>query len=734
MSFQETLLHLRLITTKERLIVDFLKKRLQLNSDSWQTLLDFVSLEYCQGRIRLELSKERFAELIDEVRQELASQENRMEKSIHDDCLRAIHHLNWETCLDDPFLNELRENCAQIHFDNDLHSTLRSTHPLVFLRGNSRNYLYLQKSFHSELNILSGLSRLLTEPAGIAMTEQVSKERDSHELPRGDSIGIPDIFAMKEEPPTKVDVETRAIQEVFGSPHILGKCEETQVEYLFHERQVMAAYFASLSNFFIISGGPGTGKTSVLVQVLRTLLRTQVDLEVDQIALAAPTGRAKARMAESMKGALHKLTDFTADPKIAKDMTLNHTTDNAYTLHSLLYKQLQGSPEKLNYKLIVVDEFSMVDVSLFSLLIQSMKPDCRLILLGDMHQLPPVGQGSVLGNMSQSFTQTKASLSEDYLLRFRDLFSEVPMDHDQHGYELVSHRPHRLLNKMVVLTKTHRSEGDILKLAQGVNDSDIASVRSLLKQTEWRALPLHWPGRETSMVYVPPQISSARDVAHFYLKHHLSSTWKSTLGLIQDEYWNTGLEMNRITPSKESKLYEQLCVAFEPHVSMRILCLSHHGMSGTQEMNQLARGVLQPNLKSTDRRIHGELVMLTRNQNDLELYNGDSGMVFVFRHQSYVIFPCEGFYRVEPIERLHSLQSAFAISVHKSQGSEYTSILLVLPEYKSQLLTREILYTGLTRAKKLAFLQGEKVLLEEGVRRFVYRPSGLSDWLENISK
>jgi exodeoxyribonuclease V alpha subunit len=219
------------------------------------------------------------------------------------------------------------------------------------------------------------------------------------------------------------------------------------------------------------------------------------------------------------------------------------------------------------------------------------------------------------------------------------------------------------------------------------------------------------------------------DAAKKFLKAHLNNEWKSTLKELKSDFNESELP-NEITAVKAPVLFKYMKTIFEAHHDMRILALGHHGPSGTISLNQLARKLLDTDKKDPSKRIHGELVMVTRNQNDIGLYNGDSGIVVLLKKFRYVIFPLDNSYRVEPLERIHYIESAFAISVHKSQGSEYKEILIALPDHKSKLLTREILYTGITRAKQKAIIHGSAELFGEGVKRFVDRPSALSTWLE----
>lgn len=693
----QQLITLRVLTHKEKLMIQFLRERLNLSTENILETQDEVSLfltllcyENSQGRVRMEWNSHSLQRMTLALQEEY--QAHRNPETLDFTLADLEAHLKAASELDEQDIRTKLSLCLeekQLDFGKNLQLS-HSSRLLTHIQQGQRSFYYFQKNYHAEIEILEGVQTLLNKP-------QVE----------GEVQGL------------------QALQEVFSEPYILPKDDKTGEHFLFHERQVLAAYLASQSPFFIISGGPGTGKTSVLVQVLRTLMRTQVDLNVEEIALCAPTGRAKARMGESLVNSLAPLKEYSLGhpgvqrPDIEKDLSLTQCQENSFTLHSLLRRQLNGSQEKLNYKLIVIDEFSMVDVHLFALLIRSLPEGCRLILLGDMHQLPPVGHGSVLGDLSKSFTQSKATLSESLYQKLQGDLQNLKMDQSSQGYEITTTQSHKLLNKIVVLTKSQRSAEHILKIAQAANDGNVTSSKHLLQTSS---------ETQGQVQYLDSTLNTIQSSAKEFLSKHLSPQWKQSLQKLENQVQEELPPL--VTASQQEALHSLFTEIFQSHHNMRILCLGHQGPRGTLALNQLARQLLNPLVKDPTKRLHGELVMVTRNQNDIGLYNGDAGICFIFNHARYVVFPVESSFRVEPLERIHYIESAFAISVHKSQGSEYREILLALPERKNKLLNREILYTGLTRAKKVAKVFGEASLFAEGVKRYVDRPSALSEWLE----
>ena len=701
MSLLNLLIQLKVLSQKEKLIIQFLIERMNQTQLDVLTSQNDVSLfftlicyENALGKVRLEWSQANFKKILTGIVEEFEATKEIQKYEFTIDDIRA-QEKSVMSLIDSDIQKQLGKDLDELQFDLNRLAFGKTSQLICRVTQDDKTFYYFQKNYHAEIDILQGIDSLL-----------------SRKLESQDANETKDLSALKE---------------VFAEPFILPKDEETKEHYLFHERQVVAAYLASQSTFFIISGGPGTGKTSVLVQVLRTLTRIQPDLDMKDIALCAPTGRAKARMGESLVNSLGPLVEHTkkpgyvSRPDIEKDITLSKCQSNSFTLHSLLRNQLKGSEEKLNYKLIVIDEFSMVDVHLFALLIKSLPDDCRLILLGDMHQLPPVGHGSVLGDLSKSFTQTKATLSVDLYAEIKSLTTDIQMDNSEHGYGMTSQKNHKLLNKIVVLTKSQRSAEYILQLAKAANDGDFDQAKALLTDTSLS---------QGQVVYINPKDKEVNPSVKEFLKSHMTDKWKKSLNSISS-FVPDELPSPEITSQSHSKLHQALNQVFEAHHNMRILCLGHHGLRGTVSLNTLAREILSPKVKDPTRRIHGELVMVTRNQNDIRLYNGDAGIVLIVNKHKYIVFPVEKTYRVEPLERIHYVESAFAISVHKSQGSEYREIIMVLPENKTKLLNREILYTGITRAKKIVNLYGDAELFAEGVKRFVDRPSALSEWLES---
>jgi len=458
--------------------------------------------------------------------------------------------------------------------------------------------------------------------------------------------------------------------------------------------QRVAAIAAVTRRFSVISGGPGTGKTSTVVKVLALLLE-QAEVEVEEmqkqlkassnvrIALAAPTGKAAARLKESIMGGVSCADEVRA--LIPEDV---------FTLHRLL-GYLKGScsfrhnrENPLPYDIVIVDEASMVSLPLMAKLVDALRHDTRLVLLGDRDQLASVEAGAVLGDIcdtggshgfSPGFAALAAELSGD-LLPVQESIGPLG-------------------DAVVLLRKSYRfsSAGGIGTVGALVNAGDGAAAFAACLDP---ALP------DVSLA-PPPQAAAlgealgARIVAGFsaYLKQ----------------------------PTPEE--------AFAAFGRFRILCAMRSGPYGVEALNLLVQqrlaqaGLIQPR----GRWYAGEPVMITRNDYNLGLFNGDVGLILPDPESGgdlRAFFPsgAGAMRRVLPL-RLPDYESAFAMTVHKSQGSEFERVLLILPDRDAPLLTRELLYTAITRAKTSVEILASDEIFLTAVERRIVRRSGLRERL-----
>lgn len=442
--------------------------------------------------------------------------------------------------------------------------------------------------------------------------------------------------------------------------------------------QKVAAAVAVQKHLTVISGGPGTGKTSTVVRIL-ALLQQAADRPL-VIALAAPTGKAAARLQESIHKAREQL------PLVPG--LLEHIPLQAMTLHRLMgsrsdsvqFRHDVGNP--LPVDLLVIDEASMVDVALMAKVVAALPSEARLILLGDRNQLASVEAGAVLGDICGD--------NPGFTVGFRQRLERLT------GQRLPEAAPadNPLADAVVQLRHSYRfgARSGIGQLAEAVNRGESETAPHLLEREDLEDIRLlEEPG---------DPVGFAAAVYRHYLRRIVAGAGVA-----------------------------EVFAAFD---SFRVLCALRSGPTGVTGLNQEIRRYLERD-GLIERGVvwyPGRPVLITRNDHNLKLYNGDIGILLPDDSGELQICfqTAAGVRRVSPA-RLPPHETAFAMTVHKSQGSEFERVLLVLPERESALLTRELIYTGLTRSRREFILSDRHGLLVPAVARRTRRASGLRDRL-----
>lgn len=443
--------------------------------------------------------------------------------------------------------------------------------------------------------------------------------------------------------------------------------------------QKVAAAVAVRKRLAVISGGPGTGKTSTVVRIL-ALLQQQAVARPLVIALAAPTGKAAARLQESIQAARARL------PMPAE--LLETIPTQAMTLHRLMGSRpdrvqfRHDADNPLSVDLLVIDEASMVDVALMAKVVAALPITARLILLGDRNQLASVEAGAVLGDICGD----KAGYTAECQQWLERLTGQTLPDEGR------AQNP--LADAVVQLRHSYRfgDQSGIGQLAGAVNRGEGESAQQLLVQAE--------PDDVRLLDKEDDPVVFAAAIYRDYLQ--------------------------RIA---EGCGVAEIFSAFD---SFRVLCALRSGPAGVTGLNQEIRQQLE-----RDGLIHrgvswypGRPVLITRNDHNLKLYNGDIGILLANEtgEQQVCFQTSEGVRWVSPA-RLPPHETAFAMTVHKSQGSEFDRVLLVLPERDSPLLSRELIYTGLTRSRQEFILSDRHGMLIPAVGRRTRRASGLREKL-----
>lgn len=445
--------------------------------------------------------------------------------------------------------------------------------------------------------------------------------------------------------------------------------------------QKIAVVKAMTSPLAIISGGPGTGKTTIVTTLIAAL---SMDVPLPRIALAAPTGKAAARMEDSIRRQLD-----TLDPDIRERLPMR-----ASTIHMLLGARPESDEFRHNrdnpipYDLVVVDEASMIDLSLAARLFSALPQDAGVVLLGDKDQLAAVEAGAVFGELAG-----ESSVREDAADRI--LCDEVaPCTSGQQPGDT-----ERTLSGCVVwLRENYRFDADsaIGKMAELVVNGDTGGIDDWLgsrggEEIKWKSVSDGLP------------LAVAEELAGGF-----------------DPYVEA---VKRGDPEESLRACEKFI----------ILCAvrrGRRGVSGINEaMTQRLRFKLSGEVSSLSGWYHGRPIMVTENDYRLGVFNGDIGVAIKGEDGNIGVWFATregGVRHVSPLS-LPAHQTAFAITVHKAQGSEFEKVALVLPESDSPVMTRELVYTAVTRAKQKLFICGSMDILKSAIRRPTVRRIGLSE-------
>ncbi len=470
----------------------------------------------------------------------------------------------------------------------------------------------------------------------------------------------------------------KVVQAVLGGPPALS------------EEQKGAVQAALSGRLALVTGGPGTGKTTIVVALLRALHWKGVPME--SVAVAAPTGKAAHRLEEAIAAGL------STAPRDLAEAGLAATAPHPQTLHRLLgWSPAKGrfarhENDPLPHGVVIVDEASMIDLVMMDRLVRALRDDARLVLLGDADQLPSVEAGAV----------------------FRDLCAGLGA---------------------VRLTKNLRVAGDpaarrIVDAAHAVN-SGATDARFAAAATTRRAV----------------------DEVTFEGVEHLDVPFAEVADALLARWWSTrvaaGADFERLSSHvfvrREGEFGEEdraeLRALLEHNGQSRILCATRvQGFPACAEgiseslVSRLPRAPT-PGRRRAPRLLPGAPVLVQRNDYERRLYNGDQGVVVRVDDERgeapelMAVFARGAGFDAWPIDEIPDLAPAFAMTVHKAQGSEFDHVALVLPDTDLPLLTRELVYTAITRARRSVLVVGRLDLLARAVSRTVERYSGIADRL-----
>ena len=490
--------------------------------------------------------------------------------------------------------------------------------------------------------------------------------------------------------------------------------------------QVRALGAITQKGFIVLTGGPGTGKTTTVARMIEILRQTNPEKRLD-IKLAAPTGKAANRLKESIQ---------SEAPSSESNFYSNL---EAVTLHKLLGARpgvienfKYDAKNKLSGDVFIIDEASMISLLMFKKFLEAIPQDAKVIVIGDPDQLASVEVGTVLadivkGMQNQARRDISMDLSESIKLdnALKKLWEKTatstdeqwPNDHSEASFI-------QLHNGLVALTQGHRNTGGVSTLVKLINDQDIQKAIELLKSDE-------------KNVTLIDSLNSNSSYKEELIQHYKNLSQKVSELYKQEKD-------DQISPEE---LDQQYAILLDEMNNLRLLCAKKRGTkAGTnsiQEWNALISKEIEKEFGSTKSDIDaygeciGSVLVVRKNQSTLDINNGDTGLlvkrVLQEGEDSFkLVLPGteKGTVRYVSRPQIEAAELGYAITIHKSQGSEYKHALVMLTnEADSPLNLRELIYTGVSRAKQKVTVIGSEEVLEQGLTRQVERASRLDELL-----
>ena len=449
--------------------------------------------------------------------------------------------------------------------------------------------------------------------------------------------------------------------------------------------QFVGALNGFLQQFSILTGGPGTGKTTTIAKLLWLLKEENPAIKV---AMTAQTGKAAARMLESLE-----------QNPIYIEQLKEIIQPKASTIHKLLgtkqyspyFKHHKDNP--LAYDVVIVDEASMIDVPLFAKLLEAIDPAAtRIIVLGDQNQLVSIEAGSLLKDLCDSIKTDSHPTVNQFSADFVQLVNAKLNHHPIPDTSIINSSKNPLIGKITGLEISRRFDDNsaIGQLSQAILEENTTKVDSFLQQRELK-------------------------------------TEKESVTFNEDEN-----DLNYFVNLFKKYIQEpDIEKAIKELNKVRILCAVRQGLQGVYHFNQLVETALKRKRLIEKEEVYYENrpILVTKNNAALDLYNGDVGIIRKDKENKDIAtayFLKDGRIKAVPAALLNEIETVYAMTIHKSQGSEFDHVLMVLPKSQdSKLLTKELIYTGVTRAKKELFIESSAEVLLSGITRRINRASGV---------
>lgn len=427
--------------------------------------------------------------------------------------------------------------------------------------------------------------------------------------------------------------------------------------------QQVAVAKSLLHNFSIISGGPGTGKTTTVAKIILALQHMNADNKLN-IQLVAPTGKAAQRLKESIANSKNFIPNEQLD--------LSVLPTEAKTLHRFLGLSPNTTYIKYNNEnkspcdVLIIDEASMVDINMFIYILRAIKDDCKLILLGDVDQLPSVETGNILAQFAMACGVNEYSNEVSKFIKEITGY-EIPVSQGQYDF-------------ITFLQKSYRTKSaDILTLAKNVISSNKKTVQSVGKVIDYKNL--------SDIDYDKYIEEFIKNIAIPYFK--------------------------RIAAAKSAQ------EALNQLKKFRVLVANRNINIGTVRLNEIVEKYLG---KKSNTNYNGRPIMVVENNYSTHLFNGDVGIIW-----DEVAYFEDTEDKLTPISlvRLPKVETVYVMTIHKTQGSEFDNVAIILPEKHNRVLNRNLLYTGITRAKSKVYVRTTKKVWDETVQTSVARDSNI---------
>jgi exodeoxyribonuclease V alpha subunit len=433
--------------------------------------------------------------------------------------------------------------------------------------------------------------------------------------------------------------------------------------------QTAAVAAAVGQSFVVLTGGPGTGKTTTVARLLAVLLRLEPDLS---IALCAPTGKAASRLGQALRARAQDDPHLLAAPDRVQTRTLHRLLGYLPLADEFRF----GKDRLLPHDVVVVDEASMIDPAMLAQLGSALRPDARLVLVGDRDQLAAVAAGQVLGDLCRA-AEPERGVGSRLAAYVHAATGMVLPVHD--GAPPIG-------DAVVVLRQNHRfaTQPGIGGFAQALAARNVEAALGVLAAGHDDLV--HVTDVDVALPLVAPAVLAAAAAT---------------------------------TPT----------AALQHLWRCRVLCATRHGPLGTVAWNRRVEALLHQHGHRTDEPFYlGRPILVTVNDHQNQIWNGDLGVVVEHDGRRCVAFDAanENGWREVSLLRLPTHETAWAMTVHKAQGSEFDQVLLAMPDVAGPLWQAPLLYTGITRARSQAVLCADPALLRAGIANWPRRSSGLA--------